>query len=150
MTALLAIPLTVGLAQAAGDQNLRLAQAKVAHQCAKGTSPYNSTMWERGWKFNALIGDCGGGDGRDQHVWFFDGHQLLRTDAPRSSASIVGLWRDDRTMAFLYVLYRPGDALCCATGGGAIVRFRLTGTRVVTLDPLPPRIASASHPGRYP
>ncbi|HTZ06730.1 MAG TPA: LppP/LprE family lipoprotein [Gaiellaceae bacterium] len=148
--------LSAGLAVAAGpataaqDPNLVKAQAVVAGRCAKGTSPHDSTMWMSGWTFNALLGDCGGGDGHDQHVWFFVGGSLVGTDAPRSSAEIIGLWRNDRTMAFLYVLYRPRDALCCATGGGAVVRFRLDGRRVVALDPLPPRAASSARPGRYP
>jgi hypothetical protein len=150
LIALLIVPLMVGLADAASDPNLQTAQAFVAHRCAKGTRPYDSTMWMRGWRFNALLGDCGGGDGRDQHVWFFAGHQFVGTDAPGSSAEIIGLWRDGQTMAFLYVLYRPTDALCCATGGGKIVRFRWTGERVVALDQLPGRMASASRPGRYP
>jgi hypothetical protein len=107
-------------------------------------------MWERGWTFNALYGDCGGGDGHDQRIWFFNGHRFVGFDDVRSSAAIIGLWRDDRTLAFLYVLYRPSDALCCATGGGAVVRFRWTGSRVIRLDPLPRRQATSSTPGRYP
>jgi LppP/LprE lipoprotein len=96
-------------------------------------------MWISVFRFNALYGDCGGGDGRDQHVWFFVGKRLVGTDAPNSSHEVIGLWRDDTTMAFLYVLYRPSDPECCPTGGGTIVRFRWNGKRVVRLDPLPPR-----------
>lgn len=150
LIALLVLPVMAGRADKAGDPNLARAQAFVAHRCAKGTRPYDSTMWMHGWSFNALLGDCGGGDGHDQHVWFFSGHRFVGTDAPRSSAEIIGLWRDGQTMAFLYVLSRPGDALCCATGGGTVVRFRWTGKRVVALDKLPPWSATASRPGRYP
>ena len=151
LIALLAVPLTVGPAKAAADPDLQSAQAFVAHRCAKGTSPEDATMWEHGGPFNALFGDCGGGDGRDQRIWFFVGHRFVGTDAPGSSAEIVGLWRNGETMAFLYVLYRPSDALCGATGGGKIVRYRWNGKRVVALDKLPPRIAGPSHPvGRYP
>jgi hypothetical protein len=109
-------------------------------------------MWEtaRSFHFNALYGDCGGGDGGDQRIWFFDGSRFLGTDAPTSSASIVGLWRDLNTIAFMYVLYRPKDALCCATGGGRIVRYHWTGKRIVRLDPLPRRTAGGRQPGRYP
>ena len=93
----------------------------------------------RGWTFNALYGDCGGGDGHDQRIWFFARSRFVGNDAPRSSAEIIGLWRNGDTIAFLYVLYRRSDALCCPTGGGAVVRFRWTGRRVVALDPIPPR-----------
>lgn len=104
-----------------------------------------------GWTFNALYGDCGGGDGHDQHVWFFGGARFVGTDTPASSAEIIGVWRNEDTIAFLYVLYRRNDALCCPTGGGKIVRFRLTGERVIALDSVPPRTASRSvQLARYP
>ena len=109
-------------------------------------------MWQTdpAFHFNALYGDCGGGDGHDQRIWFFDGARFVGTDARMSSAGIVGLWRDLNTVAFMYVLYRPGDALCCATGGGTVVRYHWTGKRLVRLDSLPRRSATAQHPGRYP
>jgi len=89
-------------------------------------------------RFNALYGDCGGGDGRLQHIWFFHGSHFVGRDLPGSSGWIQGLWRDGNTIAFLYVLYRPTDPMCCATGGGKIVRYRWNGKRVVRLDPVPP------------
>jgi hypothetical protein len=49
------------------------------------------------------------------------------------------LWRDDTTIALMYVLYRNSDALCCPTGGGKIVRFHWNGSRLVALDRIPPR-----------
>jgi hypothetical protein len=54
---------------------------------------------------------------------------------------IIGIWRDDQAMAFMYVLYRSGDPNCCPTGGGKIVRFRWNGKRVVALDRLPPSLS---------
>jgi hypothetical protein len=130
--------------------NLRAAEAFVARHCNPG-SVRTSQMWQNGWPFNALYGDCGGGDGHDQRIWFFVGSRFVGNDARGSSAGIIGLWRDGATMAFLYVLYRANDPLCCATGGGKIVRYRWTGKRVVRLDPIPPRRTSAAHPvARYP
>jgi len=64
---------------------------------------------------------------------------FIGTDARKSSHLIIGVWRDDKTIAFLYVLYRQTDAECCPTGGGASVRFRWTGRGFARLDPLPPR-----------
>ena len=96
-------------------------------------------MWVSAFGFNALYGNCRAGDGRDQHIWFFEHGRFAGTDAPNSSHSIIGLWRDDRTMGFLYVLYRQSDSEAAPTGGGATVRFRWSGNRVDRLDPLPPR-----------
>jgi len=90
-----------------------------------------------GARFNALYGNCRAGDGRDQHVWFFVGHRFAGTAALTASRDIVGLWRDDRTIAFLYVLHRARDPNCCPTGGGKVVRFRLGGSSVRVLDALP-------------
>ena len=143
---------SAAIASAAGSNgNLRTAQHYVARHCHRG-SVRSKNMWEtdQTFRFNALYGDCGGGDGRDQHIWFFAGGRFVGTDTHTSSASIVGLWRDQNTIAFMYVLYHPSDALCCATGGGKVVRYRWTGRHVVRLDPLPPRAASRHRAGRYP
>jgi LppP/LprE lipoprotein len=136
-------------AASASDRNQQAALAFVSHRCAP-SSTRDATLWVSGWVFNPLFGDCSGGDGHDQHVWFFAGKRFVGRDAPTSSAEIIGLWRDSNVTAFLYVLYRPSDALCCPTGGGRVVRFRVTATRVVRLDPLPRRSAIATQPGRYP
>lgn len=94
-------------------------------------------MWQTGWSFNALYGNCLAADGGDQHVWFFDHGRFIGKDARTRSHDIIALWRNDRTIAVMYVLYRQSDPDCCATGGGAIVRFRWNGKRVRPLAPLP-------------
>jgi hypothetical protein len=143
--------LSAAVASASGSGSLQVAERYVDHHCHKG-SVRDHSMWvsDPSFHINALYGDCGGGDGRDQRIWFFRGSHFVGHDSKQSSASIVGLWRDANTMAFMYVLYRPTDALCCATGGGAVVRYRWNGEKVVRLDPLPPRTASKTRPGRYP
>jgi hypothetical protein len=94
-------------------------------------------MWMSGAAFNAIYGNCKAGDGTDQYIWFFVGRRFVGIDAHAPSKSIIGLWRDDKTLAFMYVLYRSSDPNCCPTGGGRIVRFRWNGKRVVALDRLP-------------
>jgi hypothetical protein len=124
---------------AATDPAMRSALAYVDRQCPMATREISSDEWLTGSNFNALFGNCLAGDGRDQHVWFFSGSRYLGSDTrePRSSREIIGLWRDSDTIAFMYVIYRPSDPNCCPTGGGKIVRFRLAGSRLVPLDPLP-------------
>jgi len=130
---------SIPAASAARDPALVRARAFVNKRCPAQQREISTRMWEVGWSFNALYGNCRAGDGRDQHVWFFSRGHFVGTDAPNSSLDIVGVWRDDKTIAFLYVLYRPSNPLCCPTGGGAIVRFRWNGKRLARLDPLPPR-----------
>jgi hypothetical protein len=129
----------VPVAAAVRDRNLAAALAYVHRQCPKSTVEVSTEEWMVGWRFNALYGNCLAGDGRDQHIWFFDGGSFVGADTrePFSSREIIGLWRDGDTMAFMYVLYRPSDPNCCPIGGGKIVRFRLRGEHVVRLDPLP-------------
>jgi hypothetical protein len=143
--------LSAAVASAAGSGSLRTAEAFVAHHCNKG-SVRNHSMWvtDKEFEFNALYGDCGGGDGHDQRIWFFHGSHFVGNDAKKSSGDVIGSWRDLNTLAFLYVLYRPRDPMCCPTGGAVSVRYRWRNGKVVRLDPLPPRTASKSRPGRYP
>jgi len=121
------------------DRNLAAALAYVNARCPKSTVEISTGEWTAGVRFNALYGNCLAGDGRDQHIWFFSGGRFLSSDTrePFSSREIIGLWRDNRTIAFMYVLYRSHDPNCCPTGGGKVVRFRLVDGRVLRLDPLP-------------
>jgi hypothetical protein len=130
-----------------GDPNLRAALAYVQHQCGRSGVPA-TTMWIQAFPFNALFGNCHAGDGRDQHIWFFVRGRFVGTDGAGSSRSILGMWRDDRRIAFMYVLYRGGDPACCPTGGGALVRFRWNGSRVVPLDARPPCVSARVRLGR--
>src|SRR5438270_5422193 len=63
--------------------NLRTAERFVARHCHHG-SMRSKNMWEtdRTFRFNALYGDCGGGDGHDQRIWFFavKGARFIGTD----------------------------------------------------------------------
>jgi hypothetical protein len=112
----------------------------VRGKCGINAEPVSS-MWMHDFAFNALYGNCMAGDGRDQHIWFFFRGRFVGTDTRDSSKEIIGIWRDDQAMAFMYVLYRSGDPNCCPTGGGKIVRFRWNGKRVVALDRLPPSLS---------
>lgn len=145
------VGLSAAVASAAGTNDLHVAEHYVAHHCHRG-SVQSHSMWitDKQFTFNPIYGDCGGGDGHKQRVWFFLGSHFVGSDTKQSSADIIGSWRDLNTLAFLYVLYRTKDAMCCPTGGAVSVRYRWNGKKVVRLDPLPPLNASKSRPGRYP
>jgi hypothetical protein len=126
------------------DPNLAKAMAIVDKQCPKDRPEVSSSMWAPGWRFNVLYGNCHAGDGVDQHAWFFDRGHLIGVDVPAAdygSHGILGLWRDGNTIALMYVLRRWSDFECCATGGGAIVRFRLHAGGVHRLNHLPPAVS---------
>ena len=131
--------LAPGNAPGARSSDLDKALAFVKKQCPGQQRRVLKQMWQPDFVVNALYGNCLAEDGTDEHIWFFDHGRLIGKDAPKSSHFITGLWRNNRTFAFMYVLYRQSDPVCCATGGGAIVRFRWNGKHIRPLDPLPPR-----------
>jgi hypothetical protein len=128
-----------GSASALPQKDRALSQALAFWRSKKCVEAPDQTIWIHGWRFNALFGNCRGGDGHDQHVYFFDRGRSIGTDGLGTSAEVFGLWRDDRTFAFMYVIYKPQDGLCCPTGGGKIVRFKWNGKQFRALDSPPPR-----------
>jgi hypothetical protein len=118
------------------NPSLQSAVKYVRAKCGTTAEP-NTSMWTSGTEFNAIYGNCKAGDGTDQHIWFFVRGRFVGIDSHTPRKSIIGLWRDDKTLAFMYVLYRSSDPNCCPTGGGKIVRFRWNSKRVVALDRLP-------------
>src|SRR5262249_46377675 len=119
---------------AASQDRYEAAAVRLWH--SKGCHAPDTSMWIRGWRFNALFGSCRAADGHDQRVWFFDRGRFVGTGGSGWSNEVLGVWRADTTLAFIYVLYRRNDPLCCPTGGGEIVRFRWTGRRFKPLDPI--------------
>jgi hypothetical protein len=141
LVAAVAMTAVLGAVSGAGasPQNRGDLRAAVALVKKKGYRPETST-WESYFKLNVLIGTYAkSADGYNKRAFFFYGRRYLGTDAAAPSAQLQEVWRDDRTIALLYILYRANDPLCCPTAGGAIVRFRWTGARIVALDPIPPR-----------
>jgi hypothetical protein len=111
----------------------------------KGYFVRSTSTWEPSFRLNMLIGtDARSGDGYAKRAFFFYAGRYLGTDAVRPSAQIEEVWRDEQTIALLYILYRRGEPLCCPTGGGAIVRFHWSGQRLVALDRIPTDDGSAA------
>jgi hypothetical protein len=72
-----------------------------------------------------------------QQAFFFVHGKFIRTDLKGSSATIKVAWRSAATIALSYAIYKPGEPICCPTGGAMIVRYQWTGTKLVALDPIP-------------
>lgn len=87
---------------------------------------------------HVLIGmRTGTADGYDKRAFFFYQGKYLGTDTNSISARINSPWRDDKTIALEYTLYKKDEPLCCPTGGSKIVRFQWDGTKLNVLDPIP-------------
>jgi hypothetical protein len=126
-------PLGSAAERSSGD---RSAAAAIVRK--KGYRPDLRT-WDSTFRLNVLIGTYAtSADGYNKRAFFFVGRRYLGTDASLPSAQVQEVWRDDKTIALLYILYRNSDPLCCPTGGGAIVRFSWNGKRLRALDRIPP------------
>ena len=86
---------------------------------------------------HVLVCAARGASSTNQLAFFFADSTYVGTDTSGPSAHISATWRNDNTVALLYVLYRPSDPMCCPTGGGAIVRYHWDGSRLQPLDPIP-------------
>lgn len=71
--------------------------------------------------------------GGDYYFFFVNGNPAGRQgfSLARSQQGI-----DAATFQVTYLIYKPGDAQCCPTGGQASVRFHWDGSKVTALDPL--------------
>ena len=100
--------------------------------------------WTGGGRLRVLIGtakETAGGYSR--LAFFFADGRYLGNDTAEPSLSLEVAAQDGTTVTLRYRLYRASDSLCCPSGGSRKVRFRLRGTRVVPLDPIPPPAGSA-------
>jgi len=85
---------------------------------------------------HVLIGNRSG-ERQAERAFFFAKGRYVGTDVRDTSAHVEGIWRNGRTIALTYTIYRSNDATCCPTGGAQTVRFAWTGTRIVAHDPIP-------------
>jgi hypothetical protein len=89
--------------------------------------------------FNVLIGTCtGSADGYCQSALFFNKDKFIGMDSDVQSNKVSMAWRNDKTIALNYSLYKDSDGSCCPTGGSKIVRFVTNGSKVTPLDAIPP------------
>jgi hypothetical protein len=104
---------------------------------AKGYADCGTSLYGASSRLHALVCVARGADSANQLAFFFLDSTYIGTDTSAPSAHIIASWRDEDTVALLYVLYRPNDGTCCPTGGGAIVRYYWDGSRLQPLDPVP-------------
>jgi hypothetical protein len=111
------------------------AAAVLAHgYTPDATSEYHPTQTLR-----VLLGTrTGSADGYNQRAFFFLDGRYLGTDSSEPSATLRIVSQSDTEVALAYALYRPHDALCCPSGGQAVVHFQLNNGKLVPLEPIPP------------
>jgi LppP/LprE lipoprotein len=81
---------------------------------------------------------------RAEQAFLFAGSRFIGTDTAAPSGAIEVVEQGDDRVTLGYGLYRPGDALCCASGGVAKVTYRWTGAKLVPEGSIPSADPSAS------
>jgi hypothetical protein len=85
---------------------------------------------------------------RAELAFLFAGSRFIGTDTRDPSGAIEVVGQGERSVTLGYGIYRPGDALCCASGGTAQVTYAWNGTRLTPLQPIPPADPGASRSRR--
>jgi hypothetical protein len=105
----------------------------------EGYRPDDASDYDSSATLRVLIGTrLDSGDGYAKRAFFFVGGRYIGTDTSEDSAQMRVENASDDTVTLAYALYGPDDALCCP-GGTATVRYQWNGSRLVPLDPIPPR-----------
>ncbi|MEU1310903.1 LppP/LprE family lipoprotein [Streptomyces cinnamoneus] len=87
--------------------------------------------------FRAIHSHCTGSvDGHCVIVLFFHGNDYAGYDAHGTGSSSV-VSQDGTTATISYPHFKPGDPMCCASGGTREYRARWTGGKVTFSPPLP-------------
>jgi hypothetical protein len=78
---------------------------------------------------------------RGRRAFFFVREQYLGTDSasPSLRLKVAGQKRGQITLA--YTRFAAGDKACCPSDGTVKVRFKLDGSRLTPMDPIPPAAA---------
>lgn len=110
-----------------------------------------AVLTERDWRpdrtLKVLIG-IRAAPPRAELAFFFAGGRFIGTDTKDPSGAIEVVTQGDRNVTLGYGIYKPGDALCCASGGTAQVTYVWNGTRLTPLSPIPPADPGASRSRR--
>lgn len=97
----------------------------------------NSPAWDTSATLNAIIAGQVGEADPTQQVYFFAHGRLVGTDADGGSSAVSANRLSGDLIVLHYYLYNSNDARCCPTGGIDSVRFYWTGSRLISMDPIP-------------
>jgi serine/threonine protein kinase len=103
-----------------------------------GSRGLHYPSWDSSAQLNAVVafynGGVASGPGK---VFLFANGKYVGSDTPDGSISVGAVRVSSTEIEVQYLLYKPGEANCCPTGGTVNVRFTWTGTKLVALDPIP-------------
>jgi LppP/LprE lipoprotein len=127
-----------------GPLTLRAAEQVLA---ARGYAVLTERDWHPDQRLKVLIG-IRSAPPRAELAFLFAGDRFIGTDTKDPSGAIEVVGQGDRNVTLGYGIYKPGDALCCASGGTAQVTYAWDGTRLTPLQPIPPADPGAARSRR--
>ncbi|HTR89367.1 MAG TPA: LppP/LprE family lipoprotein [Solirubrobacteraceae bacterium] len=111
----------------------------LATLAARGYATKDTSVYHPDQTLRVLVGTrTGSSDGYGQQAFFFVDGRYIGTDASAPSARVRVVSQSDTEVTLAYQLYRPGDRLCCGSGGEGKVRFQLDNGKLMALDAIPP------------
>jgi hypothetical protein len=106
---------------------------------AEGYRPDDTGDYDPSATLRVLVGTRqDSGDGYAKRAFFFVGGRYIGTDTSDDSAQVRVDGQTGSTVTLAYAIYGKNDALCCP-GSTDRVRYQWNGSRLVPLDPIPPR-----------
>jgi hypothetical protein len=78
---------------------------------------------------------------RGRRAFFFVREQYIGTDASSPSLRLRVAGQKGGQITLAYTRYAAGDKPCCPSDGTVKVRFKLDGSRLTPMDPIPPALA---------
>jgi LppP/LprE lipoprotein len=106
---------------------------------AHGYTPSSPAEYHPNQTLRVLIGTRNGSaGGHQQQAFFFLGGHYLGTDTSQPSGSLQVVGQGDTEVTLAYAIYRPGDPLCCPSGGQTRVTFQLNNGMLAPAQAIPP------------
>ena len=114
----------------------------LAFMYVKGYTLVPQNSWGASDKLHVLIGERPStGGAPNEQTYFFADMGEIGIDTSNGSASITVVAHTNNEVTLKYALYNPGNS---ASVGSKDVRFEWTGSKLLTLDPLPPSSPSTN------
>jgi hypothetical protein len=117
--------------------------AAVGQMRSQGFEPVAISTYDPRQTLRVLIGrpKASSTGVRGRRAFFFVREQYLGTDAASPSLRLKVAGQKGGQITLAYTRFAAGDKTCCPSDGTVKVRFKLDGSRLTPMDPIPPASA---------
>ncbi|MEO8690784.1 MAG: LppP/LprE family lipoprotein [Solirubrobacteraceae bacterium] len=117
--------------------------AAIDQMRSQGFEPVATSTYDPRQSLRVLIGrpKASSTGVRGRRAFFFVREQYIGTDSASPSLRLKVAGQKGGQITLAYTRFAAGDKACCPSDGTVKVRFRLDGSRLAPLDPIPPAAA---------